>query len=282
MPKWRCCRSLSQQSCHPVSGWTTSKASCWESSQSQQMSAKGKTSQGVANGKKKKKGISPNSCKWPPEGQAKGTELSQSNVNNSIMEKSWSGGSHRSHIWTGMRNKVQMVCSEWWSVARKRSEAKGGRAIPCPPPVSGCPVAHRDSGPGQAQSNTPSIPLELPQSPGYLQTMPGWTVPGLGGEQEDWEDSFLFSDGLTLNGAGNQLQTGSRCHFWKTPDYSQEGSFSSSFLILFTNNTFSTLSSSSCSAWGCRKYWMFNLPAIVQFVSTLGEVLSDVPLGLWL
>lgn len=58
---------------------------------------KGKMSQGVANGKNKK-GISQSSCDWPPEGQAKGTELSQSNVNNSIMEKSWSGGSHRSHI----------------------------------------------------------------------------------------------------------------------------------------------------------------------------------------
>lgn len=53
------------------------------------------------------------------------------------------------------------------------------------------------------------------------------------------------------------------------------------FLILFTKNISSTLSSSS-SAWGRRKYWVLCLPAIVQFVSALGEALSDVPLGLWL
>lgn len=152
----------------PWSGWTTPKPSCWEPSQSQQMSAKGKISQRVANGKKKK-GISQNSCKQPPEAHAKGTELSQSNVNNSIMEKSRSDGTHRSHIWTGMRNKAQMVRLEWWSAGWNRSEPKGSRAIPCPPPVSGCPVGHRDTVPGLAGSeqHPQHLLLELPQSPGY-------------------------------------------------------------------------------------------------------------------
>lgn len=119
--------------------------------------------------KKKKKGISQNSCKRPPEAHAKGTELSQSNVNNSIMEKSRSDGTHRSHIWTGMRNKAQMVRLEWWSAGWNRSEPKGSRAIPCPPPVSGCPVGHRDAVPGLAGSeqHPQHLLLELPQSPGY-------------------------------------------------------------------------------------------------------------------
>lgn len=183
---------------------------------------KRKNFSGSSQWEKKNKGISQNSqnsCKRPPEGQAKGRELSQSNVNNSIMEKkSPSGGSHRSHIGTGMRNKMQMAPSEWWRLGGNLSNSVSSS-------LPRCPVGHRDTAPALAGSeqHPQHLFLGLPQSPGHRappnSTGLGTGTGGLGG-------SFLFSDGFTLNGAGTSSKQAPGATFGKPKLYGHQDSFS--------------------------------------------------------
>lgn len=183
MPNWRCCRSLSQQSCHPGSGWTTSKLSCWEPSQASTKTAKGTISQGVANGKNQKRHFTKQlwTATWRPR--------EQSNANNSIMEKNRSGGSHRSHIWTGVRNKCKWFAQsdEGWdgSRASPRQAQQSRVLLPCPGVlwVTGTlPQAW------QAHSNTPNSFLwGFPTALGtkHLQTVLAEQAQGWEDEQED-------------------------------------------------------------------------------------------------
>jgi len=198
-----------------------------------------------------------------------------------------------------------------WSIGTPK-EPKESRTILCPPPAAepSCPANQTDDvsqlGRLHAASLTSAFVLAqlwkltwsitLSQSPGYQAPQNnGWlhrtmVTTGVGGRTSgrvagcfirEVPLRFLVSnsDGLTLNGTGNQPQMGCGCHLWKIPVNIHSDVFfillpvpEGLILIQFFNplHLLHPLSSSSFAAWGRSKYLgVFCLSAIAPFLSTI-------------